>query len=122
MVEVGAGDGLWVRAMRVAGISCLGYDPVPRGEGVALGDHLVASNHPSSAMLAVWPPDGEAVQVWIAAAPYPAVILAASFARLSLGDALAPYKLIETSELLAGRKGRSELRVYRRLTRCAYQP
>lgn len=114
VVEVGAGDGLWLRAMRSAGISCVGYDPVPRGEGVEGGDHRTASMHSTHAMLAVWPPDGAAVQEWISAAPFPVVILVASFARLSLGDALKAYSLVETRALPRGRKGLSELRIYRR--------
>lgn len=115
IVEVGAGGGLWVRAMRSAGTACVGYDQLPSGEGVLLGDHIAAaSRHPEHAMLAVWPPDGAAVQEWIAAAPYPVIILVASFARLWLAGALNEYELVEAHALPPGPKGRSELRVYRR--------
>lgn len=114
IVEVGAGEGAWTRALNAAGVSCVGYDLMPLGRGVLAGDHLSASAHATRALLAVWPPDGVSIQEWVAAAPYPVVIIVASFARIELGDALSAYVLVVSCFLPEGRKGQSELKIYHR--------
>ena len=110
IVEIGAGDGAWARALREAGATVQAFDINPRGKGVDRGDHMEAAQH-DGALLAVWPPDGAGVQAWIGARAWRAVILVASFPRLDLGDALAGYREARRLELRLGRKGGSGLRL-----------
>lgn len=111
--EVGAGEGLWVGALREEGVKAIGYDVSPRGASVLLGDHVAASAHADMSLLIVWPPDGCAVQDWISAWRGETIILCANRYRVSLGDCLSQY-LIEEAATAVGRKGPTSLTVYRK--------
>jgi hypothetical protein len=114
IVEIGAGDGLWVRALRDHGADVVGFDLEPRGEGVAPGDHTTAAKHRGS-LLAIWPPEGRAVQDWIGAAPWPFVIIVSQSVRIELGTSLSGYEFVEAAQVNGEAKGTSKLHVYRRL-------
>lgn len=112
VVEIGSGDGAWLRALWTAGVEAVGFDINPRGPGVAYGDHTDAAKY-DRPMLAVWPPDGDEIQKWIAARRWPVVFLCAAFGRINPGATLSPYsEEHERVQFIGGRKGTSEFRVY----------
>lgn len=113
IVEIGAGGGMWATALRAVGIDVMAFD----NRGLPGAHHELAAAMASEehALLAVWPPDGAVIQDWIKARPWPRLIIVANWARLELGDALAGYEQVFHLDLPPGRKGRSQLRVYRRL-------
>lgn len=114
MVEIGAGAGLWAETLKA-----IAYDLAPRAEWVRQGDHTDAAKHPGL-MLAVWPPDGTAVQAWIEAAPWPVVAIVGSFPRLEFGQSLDAYRLDASMALPNGCKGGNRLRVYTRRADVVY--
>lgn len=65
VVELGSGNGYWLRALHDVGVDAIGYDPVPRGDEVLVGDHRDAAKHPDRALLIVWPPDETDVSEWV---------------------------------------------------------
>lgn len=77
VMELGAGAGYWGALLRARGIECVLYDRAPpTADGnnmyfnqqftdVLLGDHSMAAEHPSHALLLVWPySEEEARQPW----------------------------------------------------------
>lgn len=113
VVEIGAGDGRWARALRLAGLAVHAYDTQPSGDGVSRGDHTDAAAH-SGLMLAIWPPDGPMVAEWVSAASWPVVALCGDHMRFDVSDALDSYDEVERISLPPGLKGGSQLVVYRR--------
>ena len=111
VVEIGAGEGVWARTLREAGVPVEAFDINPRGEGVTQGDHLTAAEHEGD-LLAVWPPDGKEMARWIAAKPWPRLILCGCPARWDWNG--SGYRLTESIELISGWKGRNLLNVYYR--------
>jgi hypothetical protein len=113
LVEIGAGDGAWARALRSLGAYVLAFDREPRGAGVEAGDHAVAQRRaPERAgLLMVWPPDGAVAAAWIKGRRWPHIAVVACWSRLDLAVALEPYDLASTLELPKGRKGASQLRM-----------
>lgn len=108
VVEIGAGDGSWVRALRQSGVSVQGWDIEPRGADVRKGDHLAAADG-CSAILAVWPPDGSALTEWVQAAAWKALVIVGSWARFEV--CLDGYATTHILTLPPGSKGGSEMRV-----------
>lgn len=110
VVECGAGDGAWLRAMRERGIDCIGFDIDPRGDGVGFGSHLEAAKHPERALLMVWPPTYGA-QEWIDAYRGQHVLLCAAWPRIKID--LSGWDRISTLKT-TGKKGGSEFVLLRR--------
>lgn len=113
--EVGAGDGVWVIALRAAGIPTVGYDKNLTNDVVLLGDHVTASENHSNTLLIVWPPDGMEMQNWIKAWRGSTVILCADESRIHIGNSLDDFvkeKIFQGA--IAGRKGNSTLVAYKR--------
>ena len=111
LVEIGAGEGVWARTLREAGVPVEAFDINPRGEGVTHGDHLAAAKYDGD-LLAVWPPDGTSVAHWIAAKPWPRLILCGCRARWDWDG--NGYRLAESLQIESGWKGRNLLNVYYR--------
>lgn len=111
IVEVGAGDGTWARALRDVGAEVRAFDINPRGAGVERGDHLTAAQH-DGALLMIWPPDGTVAQAWIDAKPWPRIILIGNLPRLRLD--FSGYAGSMPIRLPSGRKGSNALCVWRR--------
>jgi len=99
---------MWATALRAAGVEVMAF----ADSGALLASTMASEDH---ALLAVWPPDGAVIQDWIKAGPWPRLIIVANWARLEIGDALNGYEQVFHLDLQPGRKGRSQLRVYRRL-------
>lgn len=112
IVEIGAGDGTWARALRGLGHVVHAFDWSPRGAGVEQGDHLAAAEH-NGALLIVWPPDGTDVDEWIKLKPWPAIIVVGHLPRFHMSNAaLSHYRPSTDIILPAGAKGASRLRVF----------
>lgn len=116
VIEIGSGDGYWVRALRRARVAVAGYDIVPSGPDVILGDHVMGADAaaPDAAMLAVWPPDGPEVSRWIEVRRWPVIVLVGSHGRFDVGSSLAGYALASEFALPDGREGENRLKLYRR--------
>jgi hypothetical protein len=112
VVEIGAGDGHWGETLQRAGIPWVGYDRSPRGPLVALGDHLTAARHSALAMLAVWPPDGDEIQRWVAAYQGDTIMICADHRRLHFGPSLDGWRQVSSVGIPAGIKGASELKTF----------
>lgn len=110
IVELGAGDGAWARALREAGITVTAFDVEPQGEGVLQGDETDAAAH-DGALLMVWPPSTAIANTWINAKPWPAIIFVGHPIRYVLDMRL--YRLALTIELTAYmRKGMNTFQVW----------
>jgi hypothetical protein len=107
--EIGAGDGTWLTALNQGGIDAIGYDIEPRGGDVRKGNHVDASGHGEMAFLAVWPPDGPAVQQWIDIYRGNMVILCGDFRRFNVGDSLSDFAKQASMKISGGCKGPSTL-------------
>jgi hypothetical protein len=114
VVEIGAGSGHWGEVIQRAGIPWVGYDVFPRGPLVAQGDHLTASRHSALTMLAVGPPDGEAIQRWIEAYRGDTMLICANHSRLWYDVALDDWREISSFYIPDGARGGSEMKVFKR--------
>ena len=113
--EIGAGEGHWLAAMRRLGVACVGYDIRPRGPMVEFGDHVAAAaRHAELAFLAVWPPDGCAIEQWVRAWSGRTVIICGCWKRFRIGGALADFHRVVEVMLPPGRKGPSLLAIFQR--------
>lgn len=118
VAEVGPGTGYWLEPMRKAGVEVVGgWDIRPRGPGVTKGDHLdaAAAAPEGAALLAVWPPDGTAIQAWVGARDWAALAILGDYDRLSFGGALAAYRVAETLQLPESMWGANTLKIFQRV-------
>ncbi len=116
VIEVGAGDGAWASALRAAGLRVRAYDIQPDGAGVARGDHIDAADE-EGALLMVWPPDGYTARTWLQARERDTVVIVGDLNRMFFGDDLEAFDLVEVVGIPPGRKGASQLHVFRRKER-----
>lgn len=107
VIECGAGSGLWLRAMREAGINAVGIDPVPRGADVIEADHTRLAEWRDRLLLIVWPPDATDLGAWIEAHGGEHCCVVGSFARFSLPE----IAWAERGQIEPGAKGGSEWRM-----------
>lgn len=113
LVEIGAGDGAWAKALRDYGVDVKAFDISPLGD-VLYGSHIDAAPH-SDSMLAVWPPDGTPIQQWIEVKRWQTIIIVGSWVRIDVGDSLLDYGNVDTIDLPFGDKACAvhQLRVYK---------
>ena len=113
VVEIGAGDGEWARALRIFGVQVYAYDKsARRNPHVSRGHHTTAAALHQGAMLAVWPPDGADVADWISARQWEAVIIIADHERIDPMASLKPYRKHLGMPLPEGSKGFSNMIIY----------
>lgn len=118
VVEIGPGNGYWLRAMRGTGLEVIGGFDIaapPNDPVVTLGNHKDAAHAavaPDAGMLAVWPPDGNEIQRWIAARHWPKITLVGNPDRFDTGDTLRGYRKTAEINMPAGYKGPNALQVY----------
>ncbi|TAJ73323.1 MAG: hypothetical protein EPO51_06720 [Phenylobacterium sp.] len=115
IIEIGAGDGRWVRALRDAGLTIRGFDPWSSGDGVETGDHLEAAKADGTTLLAIWPPDGPLVQAWIGSKVWDRIILGYQRGRLNFDHALDSYEMVDDLLEGGGKKGPYRIQAWRRV-------
>jgi hypothetical protein len=112
VIEIGAGDGMWLAVMRHDGIDCRGVDKAPQHTSVDKGDHVDAAQD-GATMLAVWPPNWTDLDEWVGAAKWGAVAVVGDFDRFQLSqEAMSGFDLIATKVCRGGRKGGSTAKVW----------
>ncbi len=82
IIEIGAGDGKWAKAIAAAGITVSAFDPVPKGPNVMYGDHSELEVHPDWTPLIVWPPDRTDIKMWLGYRTF--ALMQARFTRLNM--------------------------------------
>lgn len=112
VIEIGAGEGHWLRSLQSYGIGIEGVDKNPRSPDVQYGTHLTVDGT-EKALLAVWPPDGSHIEDWVLAHDWAFLVICADFRRLEVGTGIDDYVQIAELRMPRGSKGvHSTLKVF----------